>query len=150
MTKIMATCVHFDNYRKTKNLFPEHLSLTTGCFFHPVLEMGIWEITTFPVRRMLKSCPSTIKIQVLSSGETIYYYLTIPFIRSLVWTALNLYSGATSLCNHQMYCPKLLSNWLEHTEDLIQADELYFHGTKAYRWKLLNSGNWQITSCLNI
>lgn len=119
--------------------------------------MGIRETARFPIGKMLKSSLSMmfglhvmIKIQVLSSDGTIYGYLTIPFIHCLAHTALDLFSGATSLCNRAMYCPTLVGNWSGHTEDIrnhiihmIQAYELYFYGTESYRWKLLNSGDWQ-------
>lgn len=138
MTKIIAIWIY------PKNLFPKHISLTTGCFFYPMLKIDIWEKTKFPIGKMLKSRPSLIKIQVLFSDEIRYHYPTIPFICSLARTALDVYSVAISLRDHQTYCPKLLSNWSEHTEDLIPAYKLYCYGTKAYRWKLLNSGNWQV------
>lgn len=150
MTKITATCIYLDNYRKTKNWLPKHISPTAGCFLYPILKMDIWETTrSFQPEEcwihVLLRCwgytsQSKCKFHLRMEPHTINQPYHLYFLQ----LRLFLNSGATSLCDHQMDCPKLLSNWSEHIEDLIQAYELYFYGTKTYRWILLNSGNWQM------
>lgn len=134
---------YLDHYRKTEKLLPKHISPTFGCFFYPMMmQIDIWEIIMFLVGRILESLPSVMFRLGHDQKECFFWrWNHLPLTKHIIYSFFSSNCFGFVLWGYiimwsAIYCLKLMSNWSEHIEHLIQAYELSFYGTKTYRWKL--------------